>query len=87
MSRGSADKSVVEIKLASNPHLRRNLERQVKVYKKSQRAHHALTAILFFSRSQEARVRSILKQVGLTGHEDIVLIDARADNKPSGSKA
>lgn len=87
VSRGSADKSVVEFKLASNPHLRRNLERQVKVYKKSQRAHHALTAILFFSKVQEARVRGILKEVGLTGHQDIVLIDARADNKPSGSKA
>lgn len=35
----------------------------------------ALTAILFF-RFQEARVRSMLKQVGLTGHQDIVLIDA-----------
>jgi hypothetical protein len=28
----------------------------------------------------------ILRDLGLTGHKDIVLIDARADNKPSASK-
>jgi len=33
------------------------------------------------------RVQRILKRLGLEGNKDIVLIDARKDNKPSGSKA
>jgi hypothetical protein len=33
------------------------------------------------------RVMRILQELDLLGHRDIILIDARDDNKPSGSKA
>jgi mandelate racemase len=49
---------------------------------------HAIRAvIIFFSASEEARVKVILEKLDLLNHQDIVLIDARNDNKPSGSKA
>jgi hypothetical protein len=34
-----------------------------------------------------AKVDSVLKELDLRGEKSIVVIDARADNKPSGSKA
>lgn len=87
ISRGSDDKTIVEMKLAKNTQLKRNLERQVEIYKKASDARRAVKAILFFTETEEMRVRGILRELGLLGHEDIVLIDARLDNKPSGSKA
>jgi hypothetical protein len=33
------------------------------------------------------RVDAILKRLKLQGDKDVILIDARKDNKPSGSKA
>ncbi len=87
VSRGSKDKSLVEFKLAKNTSLERNLEKQVEIYKAASDAKHGIKAIVFFSRQEELRVRAILTKLKLTGDKDIVLIDARADNKPSGSKA
>jgi hypothetical protein len=43
--------------------------------------------ILFFSESERERVKAILQRLKLRGKENVVLIDARSDNKPSGSKA
>jgi hypothetical protein len=36
---------------------------------------------------EEDRVAGILAELGLLNDKDVILIDARADNKPSGSKA
>lgn len=41
----------------------------------------------YFSDSERMRVTRILKPLKLIDHRDIVLIYARTDNKPSGSKA
>ena len=87
ISRGAKDKTIVEFKLAKNTGLERNLQKQAEIYQKASDAEHALKAILIFSEEEETRVARIVKRVGLTGNKDIVLIDARADNKPSGSKA
>jgi len=87
VSRGGSDKTLVEMKLASNSKLERNLQKQVEIYKKASDAHHAIKIIIFFTRSEEVRTQSIIKRLKLDQSEDIVLIDARADNKPSGSKA
>jgi hypothetical protein len=87
ISRGAKDKTIVEFKLAKNTGLERNLQKQVEIYQKASDAEYALKAILIFSDEDETRVARILKKLGLTGHKDIVLIDARGDNKPSGSKA
>jgi hypothetical protein len=87
ISRGARDKTLVEMKLAKNSHLERNLERQVPIYQAASDAEHGIKAIIFFSEAEQRRAAGILDKLGLLGHRDIVLIDARDDNKPSGSKA
>lgn len=87
ISRGSADRTVIEFKLASNSQLKRNLEKQVEIYQRASDAPHALKVITFFTADQQERVARILTELELVGHRDIVLIDARSDNKPSASAA
>jgi len=87
ISRGAFDKSIVEFKLASNTSLKRNLQRQAELYKKASDASGGLKVILYFSAQELKRVETILKEISLTGHPDVILIDARRDNKPSASKA
>jgi hypothetical protein len=87
-SRGAKDKTLVEFKLASNSQLERNLEKQTPIYEKaSDPSHLTLKAILYFTKEQLARVNRILENLKLTHADHVVLIDARADNKPSGSRA
>ena len=87
ISRGANDKTIVEMKLAKNTHLRQNLERQVPIYQAASGARQGIKVILLFTAEEEERIATILNDLKLTGHKDVVLIDARADNKPSGSKA
>jgi hypothetical protein len=87
ISRGASDKTIVEMKLAKNTHLKQNLEKQVPIYQAASGAKQGIKVILFFTAEEEERVATILTDLKLTGHRDIILIDARADNKPSGSKA
>jgi hypothetical protein len=87
VSRGSLDMSLVEFKLASNSKLRRNLERQVGVYEKANQTRQSIKVIMYFSESEESRVRGILADLKMTDDPNVVLIDARSDNKPSGSNA
>lgn len=87
VSRGAIDKTLVEFKLAKNPQLKRNLERQSHVYEKASDAPKSIKVIIYFSESELQRVNQILRALKIENSRDIVLIDARADNKPSGSKA
>lgn len=87
VSAGSVDKSLIEFKLGSNRSLKRNLQNQVAIYEAANRTRSSVKVIVYYTEQDEARVKSILKDLGLDGEESIVLIDARADNKPSGSKA
>jgi len=87
ISRGSLDKTIVEMKLASNSQLERNLTKQVEIYKAASDAKCGLKVILFFTAEEQVKVNRILKKLGIEGRPDIFLIDARSDNKPSGSKA
>jgi hypothetical protein len=87
ISRGAYDKTLVEFKLASNPQLKRNLRKQLEIYKKASDAKSGFKVIIFFIEEEFYRVTGILKELGLERNPDIVLIDARMDNKPSGSKA
>jgi len=87
ISRRAHDQALVEMKLAKNSKLERNLEKQVPIYQAASDAKRAIKAIIFFTKSEEQRVTGILDKLGILGHRDIVLIDARADNKPSGSRA
>ncbi len=86
-ARGRKDKTLIEMKLARNSKLERNLEKQVPIYQAASDAKRAIKAIIFFTAEEQRRVEGILEKLGVLGHKDIVLIDARNDNKPSGSKA
>lgn len=87
VSRGSKDKTLVEFKLAKNSQLKRNLQKQVKIYEDANNTKKSIKVILYFSLDQLNRALEILDELGLRGFKDIVLIDARNDNKPSASKA
>ena len=88
VSNGAFDKSLVEFKLAKNTQLKRNLQNQTDVYEAaSNPTHKTLKVIMYFSREELERVETILEELKLGSDESIILIDARADNKPSGSKA
>lgn len=87
VSAGSIDKSLIEFKLGSNKSLKRNLEKQVAIYESANRTRSSVKVIVYYTEQDEARVKSILKDLGLGAEESIVVIDARADNKPSASKA
>jgi hypothetical protein len=87
ISRGTADKTVVEFKLASNSQLKRNLEHQTEIYQKASDARKALKVIIYFSAEELRKAQRVLKELKLLDSPDVVLIDARRDNKPSASKA
>ncbi|MFI5200942.1 MAG: hypothetical protein ACHQNE_00965 [Candidatus Kapaibacterium sp.] len=87
VSFGRSDATLVEFKLASNKKLRQNLEHQTAIYQRASEAKRSLSVIIYFSERELKKVERILKELGLTANPDIILIDARRDNKPSGSKA
>lgn len=87
ISRGSSDKTLVEFKLASNPQLSRNLQKQLEIYKKASDTKKGYRVIFYFKKQELDRVNRILRHLNMTNDNSIILIDARRDNKPSGSKA
>ena len=87
VSRGARDKTIVELKLGSNTSLRRNLQNQAEVYQAASDAEHKLKGILCFTEDEMKKVSAILADLGLTDSPHIIVIDARVDNKPSGSRA
>lgn len=87
VSKGAVDKTLIEFKLGSNSQLKRNLAKQVDIYERANGTRSSVKVIVCYSENEQNKVRSILTELGLVGEESIVLIDARADNKPSASKA
>lgn len=87
ISRGSADKTLVEFKLASNSQIEANLEKQVEIYEQANRTTQSFKVILYFSASEEEKVLNILRRLKVEPAAGVILIDARNDNKPSASKA
>ena len=87
ISKGAIDKSLIEVKLASNSRLKQNLEKQVGVYEKTNGTRKSVKVVICYTAGEQARLDRILKELTLAGEESIVVIDARADNKPSGSRA
>lgn len=86
VSRGRFDKTIIEFKLASNPKLEHNLQYQAETYQKASDAGHALKVIVYFTADERKRAMSILGDLGIERDPNVILIDARADNKPSGSR-
>lgn len=87
-SRGATDKTLIEFKLAKNTKLEQNLAKQTDTYEAASDATRpSIKAIFCFSEAEQKRVRTILDRLGIADSPHVVLIDARSDNKPSGSKA
>jgi len=87
VSKGKLNASLVEFKLASNSSLRRNLQKQVEVYAKASQTEKSIKVIMYFSDSELEKVTGILRELKLQDREDLVLINAGRDNKPSASKS
>lgn len=87
VSMGKRNASLVEFKLASNTGLEKNLRNQVAIYEKASNTAKSLKVILFFTDAELVKVRRVLRDLNLDRNESIFLIDARANNKPSASKA
>lgn len=87
ISRGSEDKTLVEFKLAKNTQLEANLREQIAIYEAANETKKSIKVIFFFTAEEHSRVNRILKKLKLATGPYLVLIDARRDNKPSGSKA
>lgn len=85
VSKGAANKTLVEFKLASNSKLRQNLQHQVEVYEAANDTSKSIKAIMYFKETEFYKVQKVLKELNLLGRRDVVLIDARDDNKPSAS--
>ena len=77
VSYGSADKVVIEFKLASNTQIEKNLIKQAEIYADAARATHPpIKAILYFSIAEFDKISGLLTKHGLAGKREIVLIDA-----------
>ena len=87
VSAGALDEDADRVQAGQQQGLKRNLEKQVTIYEAANRTHSSVKVIVFYTVGDEKRVTKILKELGLENDESIVLIDARADNKPSASKA
>ena len=87
ISYGAKDKTLVEFKLAGSSSLKNNLKKQLPIYQKASDAPKGIKAIVYFTEKDFERADGIVAELGMTGSPNIVFIDARSDNKPSGSKA
>lgn len=87
VSKGSVDKTLIELKLASNTKLKQNLQHQVAIYEAANGTNNSIKVILYFSENELSKVLKILNDLNLNGRSDIILIDASKDNKPSASTA
>lgn len=84
ISMGAKDKTLVEFKLAKNTKLKQNLINQVGIYEEANKTKLSIKVILYFDESEEDRVHKILKELKISGHKNIILIDA--SKKISASK-
>lgn len=85
LSYGAIDISLIEFKLAKSTKLKQNLKNQLEIYKKSNNTNNGLKVILFFTEDEEMRAKKIIKELGMENDNNIILIDARNDNKSSAS--
>lgn len=87
ISHGAKDKTLVEFKLAKSTSLKNNLKKQLEIYQKASNAPKGIKAIVYFTKEELERAENIISDLGMAENPNIVLIDARSDNKPSASKA
>ena len=87
ISRGSTDKTLVEFKLAGNTQIKRNLEKQLDIYKRASDAQTGFKVIIYFSEEELIRIQGILRELEMDKDPNVILVNARFDDKPSASKA
>lgn len=85
ISKGAYDSSLIEFKLAKSSKLKPNLKKQLEIYKKANKTEYGIKVIIYFTEEEYKRVIGILEELELTEDKNIVLIDARKDNKISAS--
>jgi len=87
VSFGAKDKTIGELKLASNPNLKDIFE-QVKIYEKANKTTYPSVFVIFcFDQKDILNVQQLKNQYSnVEATKDIFTIDCRRDNKVSGSK-
>lgn len=86
VSFGSFNKSIVEFKLASNKQLRHGFEQQIPVYERANQTEQSVKVIICFTEQEQQKVADLLNDLGIADRSDVIVIDARSDNKPSASR-
>ena len=86
VSYGKNDQTIIEFKLASNNQIKDNLKEQAEVYAAANDNPKIIKVIMFFTYEEEKRIKNILQELDLLNKNNIILIDARNDNKLSASK-
>lgn len=86
ISKGSADCTVIETKLAKNAHLEKNLLNQLNIYKEANNTANGVYVILYFDDSELIKVGGILENLKMVKFVDewIFLVDC--SKKMSASK-
>jgi hypothetical protein len=81
------DKALIEFKLAKSSSLKRNLQKQVEIYKIANKTPNAMKVVIAYTAAEMEKVDRVLDELDLAGDASIVIVDARSDNKPSASVA
>lgn len=76
ISFGSGDSTIVEFKLGRSSSLKNNLKNQTEIYKKASKSISDIKVILCYTIGEIKKVERILKGLGQTGAENIIIIDA-----------
>lgn len=87
VSKGAADKTLVEMKLARNTQLERNLANQIEIYQKASDAPHGFKVIVYFTDAERRKAERVLRKLKLGEQQNVFLIDASRQTKVSASKA
>lgn len=80
------DQTLIEFKLASNGQLKNNLLNQTEIYAEANNNPSVVKVIIFFTLDEETKLKKVLKEIGMDNKENVIIIDARNDNKQSASK-
>lgn len=67
--------------------MRTSKPRFPQAYEKANGTRSSVKMIICYSDRDVLKVDAVLKELSLRGEESIIVVDARADSKPSGSKA
>ncbi len=86
VSKGNADKTIIEFKLASNTKLKQNLQNQVPIYEKANNTDKSITVLFFFTEKEEKKIDRALEDLQIKKKENIIVIDC-TKQKPSASNA